>query len=116
MKKALEDLIFLGAAEDSVKLYGKMWTLHTLTSGEQLSATNATGDYDNLSRINALKIEFVGRALKSIDDITISNAIEGLEFVRKLQPAVVNKLYDEYEKLQQKQSETLDSLDEIKNS
>jgi hypothetical protein len=116
MRKILEDLIFLGAAEETVKLYGKDWTLRTLTSDEHLAATNATGEYDTLSRIYALKMEIVGRALKGVDDITITGVPEGLELVKRLQPPIVNKLYDEYEKLQQKQTESLSSLDEIKNS
>ena len=60
-------------------------------------------------------MEIIGRAIKSINDINLENEIEGLELVRKLQPPVVNRLYEEYEKIQVKQNESLTNLDEIKN-
>lgn len=115
MRKILEDLIFIGAAEDTILLYGKKWKLNTLTSQQHLDATSATSGYDTLSRIYALKMEILGRSLKGIDDIILDNEGETIEFVKKLQPQIVNKLFDEYEKLQQKQNESLNDLDEIKN-
>ena len=115
MKKFLEDLIFLGVAEDTVTVFGKKWTLKTLTSEEHLTATNNTSDYETLSRIYALKLEILARAIKSVENNQLTDLAETLEFVRKLQPIVVNKLYEEYEKLQQKQNETLNDLGEIKN-
>lgn len=115
MKKFLEDLIFLGAAEEIVTAFGKKWKLVTLTSEQHLEATSNTADYETLSRIYALKLEILGRSLKQIDDNILEDEKETLAFVKKLQPAVINKLYDEYEKLQQKQTDSLKELDEIKN-
>ena len=115
MRKVLEDLIFLGATDDTVKVFGKNWKLQTLAADEHLSATNATSNYDTLSRIFALKIEILARSLKSIDDVNITDFVEGLEVARKLQPAIINRLYEEYEKLQQKQNTSLNDLDELKN-
>jgi viroplasmin and RNaseH domain-containing protein len=116
MNKILEDLIFLGAAKEDVSVFGKTWTLETLSSEKQLQATAATGNYDTLSRLYALKIEFLGRAIKAVDGTPLTDEAEVLEFVKKLQPIVVNKLYDEYEKIQNKQNESLKDLGEIKNS
>ena len=59
MRKILEDLIFLGVTGDTVKLYGKEWKLQSLSADEHLAATNATAEYDTLSRIFALKMEII---------------------------------------------------------
>lgn len=115
MKKILEDLIFLGATTNEVTLFGKKWKLGTLSSEEHLEATNMTGQYETLSRIYALKLEILGRSLKEIDGVALDDKIETIGFVKKLQPPVVNKLYEEYEKLQQKQVESLNDINEIKN-
>lgn len=115
MRKVLEDLIFLGVAEEEFTVFGKTWTLKTLDSEEHLDATNATGDYDTLSRIYALKVEMLGRALKSVEGIKLKDKEESLSLVRKLQPAVVNKLYEKYEELQKQRSDSLNELDEVKN-
>lgn len=115
MKKVLQDLIFLGRVEKEVTVFGKKWKMITLDSDEHLKATNSTGNYDNLSRLYALKVEILSRAIQGIDGIVIEDEIEGRELVTKLQPPVVNKLYDEYEKMQQKQNDSLNELDDIKN-
>lgn len=115
MRKILQDLVFIGATEDIVKAFGKEWKLKTLTSEEHLEATNATGDFDPLSRIYALKMEILSRSLKSINEIELIDKGEAMEVVKQLQPPIVNKLYEEYEKLQKKQNESLSDLEEIKN-
>ncbi len=115
MKKILEDLIFLGAVQEEVSLLGKKWKMQTLNSEEHLSATSSTGDYETLSRIYALKLEILCRSLKAIDGIQLDDESETFEFVRKLQPPIINKLYEEYEKLQQKQNDSLRNIDDIKN-
>ncbi|MNV85206.1 hypothetical protein D3C71_1791420 [compost metagenome] len=94
---------------------GKKWTLTTLTSDEQVTATAATGDLETISRINALKIHFLARSLKKVDGIEIFDFAEGLELVSQLQFPVVNALYSKYESLQKEQDENLKNLDEIKN-
>jgi hypothetical protein len=115
MRKALEDLIFLGAVEGEVEILGKNWKLRTLQSKQHLSATNSTGEYDNLTRIYALKMEILGRALVKVDDIMMTDETETIEFIKSLQPAIVNRLYEEYETLQIKQNDSLANPEEIKN-
>lgn len=115
MRKALEDLIFLGAVEGEVEILGKKWKLRTLQSKQHLSATSSTGEYDNLTRIYALKMEILGRALVKVDDIMMTEETETVDFIKSLQPAIVNRLYEEYETLQIKQNESLASPEEIKN-
>ena len=115
MKKVLEDLIFLGSATETVKVFGKEWKLKTLNSEEQLEVSNNTSGYETLSRIFALKLEILSRSVIEIDGVTLTEEDNLLEFFKKLQPVLINKLYDEYEKLQQKQADSLKDLDEIKN-
>ena len=115
MRKILEDLIFLGRIEDEVTILGKKWKLATLTSEEYVETTNNTAHYDTISRIYSLKIEILSRALKGIDDIVLDDAAETLELENKLQPALVNKLYEKYEEMQIKQNSSLEDLTEIKN-
>ncbi len=116
MRKLLEDLVFIGAAEDTVTLFGKLWKLRTLTSEEHLEATSVTGNYETYSRIYALKMEILSRSLIEVDNIPLLDKNETSEFVKKLQPPVVNKLYDEYEKILKKQDDSLKDLNELKNS
>jgi hypothetical protein len=115
MKDALKDLVFLGYVEEEVELYGKEWKLKTLNSEEQLEASNATGNYDTVSRLLALKMEILGRSLQEVDRIKIDDVEEGLEFVKSLQQPLIQDLYEEYENIQEKQDDSLNDVDEIKN-
>ncbi|MNB89769.1 hypothetical protein D3C75_368150 [compost metagenome] len=108
-------MIFLGRLEKEFTLLGKKWTLSTLSSDEQVAATAATGDLETISRINALKIHFLARSIKKIDNEEIIDFNEGYELVSQLQFPVVNALYTRYQELQEEQDEALKNLDEIKN-
>ena len=115
MRKIFEDLIFLGKIEKDVKLFGKTWTLTTLTAEEQVEATAVTGQLETIARINALRVQFLGRSLKKIDGHEIVDVEEALEIVGKLQFPVINALYAKYEELQAEQEQGLKEIDEIKN-
>lgn len=115
MRKALEDLVFIGMVEDTFKVYGKDFTLSTLTSSDQLAATAATEDYDNLARVNAIKIQILARSLKKIGDIELHDIEENLEFIGKMQMPMINVLFTKFEELQKKQDDALKDLGELKN-
>ncbi|AEO93441.1 gp181 [Bacillus phage G] len=115
MRKSLEDLVFVGRIEESFKVYGNDFVLTTLTSSEQLSATAATDRYDNLSRVNALKIEILARSMKKVGDIELNDLQETLDFVGTMQMPMINELFGKYEILQKKQEEALKDLNELKN-
>ena len=115
MRKSLEDLIFMGKIEEEVKVFGKKWTLSTLSSGEQLQATSSTDGYDTLSRVNALKIQILARSLKKVEGIELDDVEETLEFINKMQMPMINELFTKYEKIQQKQNSELKAIDDIKN-
>lgn len=115
MRKDLEDLIFVGQLEETFKMFGKTWKIRTLTSEEQIEATASTAGYDNLARINALKIEILGYALTQIDNVELNDPEETVEFIKKLPTTVVNSLFAKYEELQDRQDKVLEELDELKN-
>ena len=116
MRKALTDLIFLGVIKETVEIGGHTWTLQTLTTEEQLEATSATGNYtDYVAKVYSLTIEILTRALKMVDNDPLNDKAETTEFVKQLQPIIINKLYEEYQKIQDKQNKSLESIEEIKN-
>lgn len=115
MRKALEDLIFIGRIQETYKIFGKNFTLSTLTSSEQLEATAATDGYDTLSRVNALKIEILARSLKKVEDIELNDVAEKVEFIGKLQMPIINELFAKYEELQKRQDDALKDLNDLKN-
>lgn len=115
MRKALEDLVFLGQMEDTFTLLGKTWKITTVSSDEQLSATSRTSSYDNLARLNALKIEILSFALKQVDGIELKDSDETGEFVRRLPQPIINAIFEKYEDLATKQAEALEEVEELKN-
>jgi hypothetical protein len=115
MRDIFNDLVFLGRIEKEVKLFGKKWTLSTLTAEQQVEATAATSDLEAIARVNALKIQILSKSLKKINDIEFIDEREALEVVSGLQLPVVNALFTEYESVQREQDEKLKDLDELKN-
>lgn len=115
MRKSLEDLIFIGRIDKTFNVFGKKWTLSTLTSSEQLEATSATDGFDTLSRVPALKIAILARSVKKVEDIELNDVKENSEFIGKLQMPLINELFSKYEELQREQDDALKNLDDIKN-
>lgn len=115
MRKALQDLVFIGRLEEKFTVYGRDFTLATLTSSSQLDATSATDGYDTLSRVNALKIQILSRSLKKVGDVEVNDISEAIEFMGQLQMPIINELFTKYESLQKQQDDALKNLDEIKN-
>lgn len=115
MRKDLEDLIFLGSMRETYNLFGKKWTLRTITSDEQLKSTIATSNFDMVTRLHAVKLEVLAYSLESIDGVVLNDAVETIEFLRKLPMQVINSLFAKYDELQSKQNEALEDIEELKN-
>ena len=111
MNKALKDLLSIGRENKEVKVAGVKWKLHTLNAEEQLAATDSTGDYDNLTRVMALKIAILSRALESVNGEPLGNVGETRDALNKMQFSIVNKLFDEYDKMITNQEKVLTDLD-----
>lgn len=117
MRKALEDLIFVGSVKETYKLFNRDWTLKTLTADEQIQATSSTRDYDNISRLNALKVALVARSLTEVNGVELKDISEKIEFLGALQQPLIDMIYEKYLELQKKQDESLKGMgEEIKNS
>jgi hypothetical protein len=116
MRKIFEELIFVGRIEKEYDLYGHKWLLATLTTEEQVDATASTGNFDNIARVNAIKMQFLSKSLKSIDGNKLLDQNEALELLGKMQYPLLNSLFEKFEELQNEQDLTLKELDEIKNS
>lgn len=116
MRKILEDLVFIGVTKETCKLFGKEWTLKTLSSEEILSATASTADYDNLARINALKRATLARAIIELNGVELKDIPEKIEFLGQMQQPLIDILYGKYEELQKKQNDALKEMEvDIKN-
>ena len=111
MNKALKDLISMGKTGSEITLYGKKWKMHTLNSQDQLAATNSTGAFDDLSRVLAMKIAILARAIDTVDGEPIGNPSEARELLSQLQAQLIHKLYDEYDKLIEQQNDKLKKMD-----
>jgi hypothetical protein len=112
MRKALEDLIFVGNVQETYKLFGKDWTLKTLSNDEQLAATTSTRDYDNLSRVSAIKISTLARSITEVNNISLTDVTEKIELLGKMQQPIIDLLFDKYIELQKIQDEALKDIDQ----
>lgn len=115
MRKSLEELIFLGRLTREVIIFGKKWVLSTLEASEQKDATSATSGLEPVVRVLALKMEILARSLTKIDDMELNSLSEKLDFIKKLQMPLIDKLFSEYEKLLKEQEEIIGNPDELKN-
>lgn len=116
MRQILEDLIFIGTLRETYKLFNKEWTLRTLTADEIIQVTGYSSKYDQLSKINAIKVGTLARSLVSIDNVELKDLDEKIEFLSKLQQPIIELLYNKYEDLLKKQNEEMKNLDEnLKN-
>ena len=116
MRKVLEDMIFIGCVKETYKLFNKEWTLKSLTADEIVEASLITRDYDQLSRINAIKVSTLTRSLVALDGEELTDLDEKAKFFSKLQQPVIDIIYNKYIELQKKKKNEIDNLNnEIKN-
>lgn len=115
MRKVLQSLIEEGTYSDVVEFNNHQYKFAVLNSGENVEVMNVTGKMDALTRINAIKIETLARSLKEIDGMKLNDLDEKLEFFRSMQIADVNALYEEYNKIFQKQVDESKNIEDIKN-
>ena len=112
MRKLLEDLIFIGVVKETYKVFGKSWTLKTLTADENLQAITSTRSYDDLSRSNAVKIAALARSIVEVDNVELTDLNEKIEFLGKAQQPLIDMLYEKFGELQNSQEESLKDLEE----
>ena len=111
MRKVLEDLILDTSIRETYTIYGKKWTLKTLSSEEQLDATASTKNYDNVSRIQAVKTAILARAVVEYEGIELNKTDENIEFLGKFPSVVIESLYINQLELQKKLDDSFKDLD-----
>lgn len=111
----IEDIVFIGYSTQIIEKFGKKWVFKTLDSEEHLDALALTNMYsDSLSKMFKMKIEILKRSLVSINDIKISEEIKETMF-EKLPKTIIELLYEEYEKIETRQRESIKKTNELKN-
>ena len=123
MANPIEELIFFNKLTEEVTIFGKKVKWHTLDGEEFLSALQSTPAYDDLTRVQLLKVEKLARAIDSINGQTWTDLIpndkkeevkavdKARETIRKWQKNVIDYIYYYYEKLEQKANKALEDLE-----
>jgi len=123
MANPIEELIFFNKLSEETTIFGKKVKWHTLDGDEFVTALQSTPAFDDLTRLNLLKIEKLARAIDSIDGHTWLELIpadkqqemkpveKARETIRKWQRNVIDYFYYKYEQLEQKANKALDELD-----
>ena len=123
MANPIEELIFFNKLSEETTIFGKKIKWHTLDGEEFVTALQATPAFDDLTRMNLLKVEKLARAIDSIDGHTwleliptdkqqeIKPVDKARETIRKWQRNVIDYMYFKYEQLEKKANEALDELD-----
>ena len=123
MANPIEELIFFNKLTEEVTIFGKKIKWHTLDGEEFLSALQSTPAYDDLTRVQLLKVEKLARAIDSINGQTWSDLIsnekkedvkavdKAREIIRKWQKNVIDYIYYYYEKLDMKANKALEDLE-----
>ena len=118
-RRRLEDLIFTGRQAKVVEIFGRNFELSTLTSKEHqlmIKELYNIGDNVDLFRVRTLTL---ANALKTIDGVRLDDLVEEntinrrAELIDSLQLALIEKLYEEYNKLT-KENDALLSGDALK--
>lgn len=124
MSKELEKLIFIGRATKEVEIGGAKFELSTLLNREQDQIVKMMYTFTNPGDLFAVRSLTLAHALKSVDGVSLDEIEVGGEFetgfhkkieiINCLQLSVVEKLFEEYEKLLGNLDKSVEG-EEIKN-
>ncbi len=117
MRKELEQIIFLGKLTDTIEIFGKVWTLQTMTFAEQADVVRKLNSTDDATNILSMKKQVIKKALISIDDIELNNEDEKEEFIDQLPVAVIDALFGKYDDMSKQLNDSITPTEqeEIKN-
>jgi hypothetical protein len=116
MNKVLNDLIFLGKADETIELFGHKWEMHTLSTDEQIEVVTSTSDYDEAARVAAIQLAALSRAITKVDGEPTGTVSDTYELLSQIQAYIVSALYDKYDIMASNQINLLGDMKEIKNS
>jgi len=119
----LEELIFFNKLTEEVVIFQKKIKWHTLDGEEYVSALQSTPAFDDVTRLQLLKVEKLARAIESIDGQTWLSLIpedkkedvkpieKARETIRKWQRNVIDYFYYKYEQFEAKANKQLEDAE-----
>lgn len=119
--REITSLLRLGAIEDSFELYGHSFLMRTLTVEEEIAVDDLlfskfASSYNEM----ALKAAWVAASLELLDGEPLSKSLglsetselsRGFDRIKKWYRPIVDKLYERYVALSQRQQEALEELE-----
>mgnify|MGYP000181496579 CR=1 FL=1 len=125
-KRSCEGLLFLGQLKDTVHIGGHEIVIRTLDSDDILEVGVVTAPWrDTEASLTAFSTGTVGAAIVTIDgkipvipltsDEKDTKILNQFNWARKLNPAVVERLYDRYRELEAEVRRILDAMGEARS-
>jgi hypothetical protein len=102
----LEELLFLGKTTKMVEIAGHTFELSTLTHREHTNLARVIGTTDNVSIFDARALT-LAVAIRKIDGLELGTFEERREFIDGMQLKVIEKLFGEYNDLDQESSASI---------
>ena len=116
VSQMIEDLVSMGQETVDIMKFDKKWTFKLITSGEYLKILKNSSDYrDELTRMFKMQMEILTYALISINDISL-NDDDKKKLFEKVNPTIINTLYQEFVNFRSKKDDVLFSLDKKKET
>jgi len=124
IERDVEGLLYLGALSTEVNIWGHRFEIHTLRAGEELARDQIVNEYDGVfGQARALGLATAAAAVKSVDGTPLqrplapgkSDIISAIRanfttFSDYYFP-VIERIYDEYEKLELRQARAFRALE-----
>lgn len=133
LRRDISQLLYLGRIEEVISAFGFEFRMCTITSAETTESFNVLAGLDDLARINQMRIEFLARSIKTVNDAPLEQIYDGPEFydndsrkgrvsildrkrdtIGKLEPTVLTQLFNEYQKLSEQNKKVEQKEDEIR--
>jgi hypothetical protein len=116
LQPALKSILDRGFYEEEVLIGQDKVLIHKLTKGEKVSASEASGSADLITREHKREIEILAHAVSQINGVKFKNHQEAVNFFFALDEDVFEVWYELYNGLQAKTKEAVLALREsLKN-
>lgn len=120
----LEVFVTQGNLSETVDILGQKITLRVLDSGEQREVFEQTTNLEPIARLKAIQHETLARSIMAINGAPVTYVpkdkdekvdkykliYQNLETLKKATQKVVDLIFDEYEKLVEKQNNQIEEL------
>lgn len=123
-ENVLERLVVTGKLTETVNVLGQEITLQVLDAGDQREVFDSTANLDTLARIRGIQQETLARSIIALNGNPVTYVAknkeekvgrdkliqQNIETLRKANQDVVELIFQEYEKLVEKQSNNIEDL------